>query len=109
VLNDLGVVHKAQARFDDAGLVYRRALAISAQAEDTDAAALATLYHNLGGLEHARGRYAVGEPFARRALEIRRGLLGPDHPQVAAAAAALHRSALQQPEQPRRAAPQAGP
>jgi len=31
---------------------------------------LATLYHNLGGLEHSRGRFAHAEPFARRAVEI---------------------------------------
>jgi tetratricopeptide (TPR) repeat protein len=67
-------------------------------------------YHNLGGLEHARGRYARGEPFARRSVAIRERALGADHPDVArdvaalggildgleryAEAAALHRRAL---------------
>ena len=49
----------------------------------------ATLFHNLGGLEHARGRYAEGEPHARRSVEIRERLLGPDHPDTAADVAAL--------------------
>ena len=47
------------------------------------------LYHNLGGLEHARGRYASGEPFARRSVEIREKALGPDHVDVAADLGAL--------------------
>ncbi len=50
---------------------------------------MATLYHNLGKLEHARGRYARGEPLARRSLTIHRKALGPDHPHVADDAAAL--------------------
>jgi hypothetical protein len=37
---------------------------------------VATLYHNLGGLEHARGRYARGEPFACRSVAIREKALG---------------------------------
>ena len=38
---------------------------------------VATLYHNLGGLEHARGRYTRGEPWARRAVAVRERALGP--------------------------------
>ena len=26
---------------------------------------MAAVYHNLGGLEHARGRFTAGEPYAR--------------------------------------------
>jgi tetratricopeptide (TPR) repeat protein len=50
---------------------------------------MATLYHNLGGLEHARGRYARVEPWARQAVAIREQALGPEHPAVAADVAAL--------------------
>ena len=50
---------------------------------------LASIYHNLGGLEHARGRYARGEPFARRSVELRERAFGPDHPDVAADVAAF--------------------
>ncbi len=35
-----------------------------------------TLFHNLGGLEHARGRFAQGEPHARRSVEFRERLRG---------------------------------
>ncbi len=50
---------------------------------------IATVYHNLGGLEHAAGNFARGEPFARRSVELREGAFGPDHPEVAADIAAL--------------------
>ena len=45
--------------------------------------------HNLGGIEHARARYADGEPLARRAVALRTRALGPRHPAVAADVAAL--------------------
>jgi tetratricopeptide (TPR) repeat protein len=81
--NELGVLYKYMGRFDEAGRAYTNALPLA------HGAVLATVYHNLGGLEHARGRYAAGEPFARRAVAIRERLLGPDHPDVAADLAAL--------------------
>jgi hypothetical protein len=44
---------------------------------------VATILHQLSVLQHARGRFAAGEPFARRAVTIREKTLGPDHPEVA--------------------------
>ncbi len=41
-----------------------------------DRQARATLEHNLGGIEHARGRYAEAEPHARRAVALRAAALG---------------------------------
>ena len=78
-----------QGRFDEAERVYRRAHAIFLAARGEVSLELAALYHNRGGLEHARGRDGRGEPFARRGLEIREQALGPAHPTVAADAAAL--------------------
>lgn len=89
VLSDLGMVHKYQGRLDEAERAYRRAHAVFLAARGEVALELAALYHNRGGLEHARGCDAGGEPFARRGLEIRERALGPDHPAVAADAAAL--------------------
>jgi tetratricopeptide (TPR) repeat protein len=88
VLNNLGVLYKDQGRYDEAERLYQRARAILVAREE-ESLDLATLYHNLGGLEHARGRCARGEPLARRGLEIRERALGPGHPDVAADAAAL--------------------
>jgi tetratricopeptide (TPR) repeat protein len=87
VLNNLGVLRKAQGRYAEATRYYRRALPIVKRAGDR--MALATLYHNLGGIEHARGRYAAGEPWARQSVEAREAELGPDHVAVAADVAAL--------------------
>ena len=85
-LNGLGVVHKFQGRYDQAESVYLRALAIVEAAHQDDDRA--TLLHNLGGLAHARGDFAGGEPLARRSLELREELYGADHPGTAADRAA---------------------
>jgi len=89
VLNALGVLRKYQGRYDEAAAFYRRALAIIERSPERRGQAAATLFHNLGGLEHARGRHARGEPPARRAVVLRTALLGPHHPMVAADVAAL--------------------
>jgi tetratricopeptide (TPR) repeat protein len=91
LLNNLGVLRKYQARFDEAVVFYRRALPMLEQSAKRtgETGALATLYHNLGGIEHARGQYAAGEPHARRSVELREAELGPDHVSVAADVAAL--------------------
>lgn len=78
-----------QGRYDEAELLYFRALDIVDAAVGHDDLQAASLYHNLGGLEHARGRAALGEPPARWGLRIRERGLGPDHPHVAADKAAL--------------------
>ena len=85
LLSGLGVVHKAAKRYDAAEALYRKALGMT----NPDGDAAASLWHNLGGLDHARGRHAAGEPAARRSVRIRAALLGADHPMVAADQAAL--------------------
>jgi tetratricopeptide (TPR) repeat protein len=87
ILNNLGVLRKAQGRYAEAVRFYRRALPLLAAARDREG--LATLYHNLGGIEHARGRYAAGEPHARKSVALRQAALGRDHVAVAADVAAL--------------------
>jgi tetratricopeptide (TPR) repeat protein len=86
VLNDLGVLRKAQGRYDEALAFYRRALPLVPR---DDRHALATLAHNLGGIEHARGNYGRAEPHARRSVRLRTALVGASHPSVAADVAAL--------------------
>lgn len=88
LLNNLGVVCKFTGSFDEAEAAYRRALAL-AEAGPTDLGLLATLLHNLAGLEHARQRPEAGEPLARRGLAIRENLVGRRHPDVAADLTAL--------------------
>jgi len=86
VFNDLGVLRKAQGRYDEALAFYRRALPLVPRG---DRHALATLAHNLGGIEHARGRYARAEAPARRAVVLRTRAFGLRHHLVAADVAAL--------------------
>ena len=87
-VNSLAVLFKYSGRFDDAAALYERALAAAERTGASDES-LATLLHNIAGLEHARGDYARGEPAARRSVELRERALGPDHPAVAADVAAL--------------------
>ena len=87
-LNNLGIVYKYSGNFDEAVRLYTRGLRLVQERQGEKNAMAATLYHNLGGLEHARGRYADGEAPARRAWEIRRELLGEDHPDALADACA---------------------
>lgn len=75
-LNAVGLLYKDLAKFDAARAFYERALSlVDLAAESHD---VATLYHNLGGIEHAQRNYAAGEPFARKGLEIRRRLASAD-------------------------------
>ena len=71
--NELGMVYKYLGRFDKSRDLYRRALReapglLSGAERDFF---LADLYHNLGGLEHARGHFRRGEEFARKGLRLR--------------------------------------
>ena len=93
VWNGLGLACKGCGEFDEGERAYRRALALLETALGAGAPKIAgevaTIFHNLGGLEHARGRCAEGEQLARRGLAIREKLLGPDHVDVAKDIAAL--------------------
>jgi len=84
-LNALGMVCKYDGRFDESVALYRDALALLGE----DHPAAAAIYHNLGGVEHARRDFAAAEPYARRSVELRRAAHGPDHVLVAVDEAAL--------------------
>jgi tetratricopeptide (TPR) repeat protein len=87
LLNNWGMLRKYQGRFAEGILLYQRALRIARANRDREA--LATLYHNLGGMEHARGRFAAGVPHARRSVVLRTAIHGPGSVVVAADVAAL--------------------
>ena len=88
-LNSLGLVCKDLAKFDEAHTLYERALALVDVDSTANGDEIAALYHNLGGIEHARRNYAEGEVFARTGLEIRRRLGSPDEAALAADMVAL--------------------
>jgi len=83
-LNDLAVHYRHTGSYEKASYLHHRALAIAEQALGTDDPQTATILHQLGVLEHARGEFAAGERFARRSADIRLKTVGPDHPQLAA-------------------------
>jgi tetratricopeptide (TPR) repeat protein len=87
--NDYAVLCKYTGRFSRAETIYLRILGILLSTDDANDSDVATICHNLGGLEHARDRHERGEPFAREAVKIRRRALGANHPLVAADEVAL--------------------
>lgn len=88
-LNADGLRHKAAGRYVKARGCYLRALRLVGGLAGRDRDAVATLCHNLGGIEHARGSYRAAEVWARRGLRIRTRLPDLDPVAVAADRAAL--------------------
>lgn len=88
-LNGLALVCKDVAKYDEARALYQRSFSLAQRASGTSPDDLATLYHNLGGIEHACGNYAAGESFARLAVETRKTGVPADRPELAADMVAL--------------------
>lgn len=88
-LNNFGVLCKLWGKFHEGARVYADALATALTRYGERNSIVATLHHNIGGLEHARGRFVEAEEPARKAYQIRRELCGDDHPATAADGAAL--------------------
>ncbi|MEU0785385.1 tetratricopeptide repeat protein [Streptomyces sp. NPDC006173] len=87
--NEFGMVCKYSGNFERAAASYDIALTLLETSDTVDDVGLADIYHNIGGLAHARGDYAAAEAPARRAVAIRERALSPTHPEVAADRAAL--------------------
>jgi tetratricopeptide (TPR) repeat protein len=91
VLNDFGVLCKYTGRFADADRMYQRALKLvigldnAANKKDF----IATIYHNLGGIAHARQQYAQALRYARRGVRLRKKIRPRDPVSVTADEAAL--------------------
>jgi tetratricopeptide (TPR) repeat protein len=79
LMTGLGEVYRYAGRYEEAEAIYRQGLTMIGPDHLTSA----SLWHNLGELERARGDYSLGEPYARRALVLRIRSLGPDHALVA--------------------------
>ena len=80
-LNSYGILCKFAGWFRLGERAYLRALAI-AEAPPGDPELVCALLHNLGGLEHARDRFAEAEPYARRGYELRAERLGENAPEA---------------------------
>ena len=88
-LNSVGFCCKYSGRWAEGERCYRRALRLEERAGNGRTDAVATLLHNLGGIEHARDRPMRAAVWARRGLALRKLLYSARHPAVAADAAAL--------------------
>lgn len=82
-LNELGLWCKDAARYDEAVEYYRRARRLLEAASAKCGDDLAAIYHNLAGIEHARGNFAAGEVLARRGLAYRLSVPDADPKAVA--------------------------
>ena len=91
ILNSLARLYRAQGRFEQAEIYYRRALTIREQTLGSQHPDTAQSLSNFGSFCRASGRYEEAEPLIKRALEIREHLLGPDHPITATTLDALGR------------------
>lgn len=69
-LNALGMLCKDTGTYDEGRRHYERALELLDEAGATPHD-IATIYHNLGGMMHARGDWAAAEELARRGLSLR--------------------------------------
>jgi tetratricopeptide (TPR) repeat protein len=88
-LNDLGAHARHTGAYEESSRLHHRALAIVEPVPGAESAKTAGILHQLGVLEQARGRCAVGEGFARRSADLRQKAWGPSHPRVAAELALL--------------------
>jgi tetratricopeptide (TPR) repeat protein len=80
----LGAVYQLSSRFTEAEGLYRGALAMLGEERGGPAAVWpAVVWHGIAELDLVRCRFASGEPYARRALDLRERQLGPNHPMVA--------------------------
>jgi tetratricopeptide (TPR) repeat protein len=78
VRNNLGVLYKYWGRFDDGLALYRQALATFVETHGEESLPVAGVYHNIGGILHARGDFAAAEQPAREAWRISRCHFGDD-------------------------------
>lgn len=89
--NELGMVLKYRGDYDGAEHCYQLALRNIYRCFTGVEQQFfrATLYHNLGGVEHSRKRFTRGERYARKGLELRLRCSASDSVPVAADRAAL--------------------
>jgi tetratricopeptide (TPR) repeat protein len=80
--NNLAVLYKACGRFDEGLSLYQQALDSVVTLHGVDCLASSVIYHNIGGILHAKGDFTAADPPARKAWEISRRLLGEDDPRT---------------------------
>jgi tetratricopeptide (TPR) repeat protein len=84
-LATLADLYRAQARYEEAEPLYRRAIAIAEVGRGREHPRVAHVLNNLALVYRAQGFYAQAEPLCRRALAIAERAHGSEHPITAAA------------------------
>lgn len=82
LMNNIGLLLKTKARYDEAEPLYRRALVIAETKLSTEQVKIARYLNDLAMLLQDTNRMAEAEPLLRRALAIDEARLGPKHPYV---------------------------
>ena len=80
--NNLAVLYKACGRFDEGLRLYQQALDSVVKLNGEGCLSSSVIYHNIGGILHAKGDFTAAESPGRRAWEISRRLLGEDDPRT---------------------------
>jgi serine/threonine protein kinase/tetratricopeptide (TPR) repeat protein len=83
LLSTMGDVYLALGLYEPAASLLEQALARQEALSVSDPAELATTLDRLGGLAHDLRDMKRSEDYSRRALDLRRRSLGPEHPDVA--------------------------
>ena len=84
-LGQLADLYRAQARYEEAEPLYRRAIALEEGRQGGEHAGMARALNNLALVYRAQGFYEQAEPLCRRALAIAERVHGGEHPLTAAA------------------------
>ena len=82
-LANLALFYTNQGKFEQAELLYQRALAIREKRLGPDHPGTASSLNSLALLYDNQGKYEQAEPLYQRALAICEKTLGPDHPNTA--------------------------
>jgi tetratricopeptide (TPR) repeat protein len=85
----LAAIERALGDLEEAGNLYRKALALTVAQNGEDHPATAAVKINLADIDLKLGRYAEAEALSREAMSIWQRKLGPAHPRVGVAAANL--------------------
>ncbi|MEJ1962697.1 MAG: tetratricopeptide repeat protein [Gammaproteobacteria bacterium] len=80
--NELGMLYRYWGRFVEAAELYNRARISLVATHGENSLECAALYHNMGGLAHARGDFEQAAAFGLQAWEISRAALGEDDPRA---------------------------
>jgi uncharacterized protein HemY len=83
LMNDLGLLYRARARFPEAEAMFKRALKTFEDARGAESSGAATALYNLGILHLRQKEFVEAERFLRRALTIREKVFRGAHPVIA--------------------------